>query len=390
MAVYRPKYCDSKTGKLKHARVFWYEFTFVGRRIRESSKSTRKTIAMDAEKNRRLELERAYSGQGTSEPAAQRVRTVKSALAEYRKAYPINHRAKSVAAVNERAPHVERLLGNLLMPDLTEKRIAAYMADRKAEGAGNRTINMELSVLSRAMASKFQILWPKLRRLEENHDVGRALEPAEEKALLDAAAKNRSRLIYPFLYVLAWTGLRSDEGRTLRWSQVHFDGAEIVVGKAKTEAGRARRIPMTANLKAVLQQHAAFCATRLGTIQPDWYVFPLCNRFALKDPTVPVRSLKTAWASVREKVGVKCRLHDLRHSFCTKMAEAGVPEGTMLDMMGHMGTAMLRRYSHIRAQARRDAIDALESRQNGAATVSVLQEAPQVSLSGAAKPPVTH
>ena len=35
----------------------------------------------------------------------------------------------------------------------------------------------------------------------------------------------------------------------------------------------------------------------------------------------------------------------------------------MLDMMGHVSVAMLRRYSHIRKQARLDAIDALESRQ---------------------------
>jgi site-specific recombinase XerD len=65
---------------------------------------------------------------------------------------------------------------------------------------------------------------------------------------------------------------------------------------------------------------------------------------------------------VREQANVKCRLHDLRHSFCTKLAEAGVPESTMLDMMGHVSPSMLRRYSHIRAQARRDAIAALEGR----------------------------
>jgi hypothetical protein len=44
------------------------------------------------------------------------------------------------------------------------------------------------------------------------------------------------------------------------------------------------------------------------------------------------------------------------------LAEAGVPESTMLDMMGHVSAAMLRRYSHIRAKARRDAIAALEGR----------------------------
>ena len=42
-----------------------------------------------------------------------------------------------------------------------------------------------------------------------------------------------------------------------------------------------------------------------------------------------------------------------RHTFCTKLAEARVPQSTMLDMMGHMSAKMLRRYSHIRAKARR-------------------------------------
>jgi len=41
------------------------------------------------------------------------------------------------------------------------------------------------------------------------------------------------------------------------------------------------------------------------------------------------------------------------------MAEAGVPESTMLALMGHMSRAMLERYSHIRMAAKRDAVEAL-------------------------------
>ena len=40
----------------------------------------------------------------------------------------------------------------------------------------------------------------------------------------------------------------------------------------------------------------------------------------------------------------------------------------MLDMMGHVSPAMLRRYSHIRAKARREAIAALEGRISGVPT----------------------
>jgi len=41
------------------------------------------------------------------------------------------------------------------------------------------------------------------------------------------------------------------------------------------------------------------------------------------------------------------------------MAEAGVPESTMLALAGHMSRAMLERYSHIRMKAKRDAVEAI-------------------------------
>jgi hypothetical protein len=41
------------------------------------------------------------------------------------------------------------------------------------------------------------------------------------------------------------------------------------------------------------------------------------------------------------------------------MAEAGVPESTMLALMGHRSRAMLERYSHIRMAAKREAVEAL-------------------------------
>jgi hypothetical protein len=41
------------------------------------------------------------------------------------------------------------------------------------------------------------------------------------------------------------------------------------------------------------------------------------------------------------------------------MAEAGVPESTMLALAGHMSRAMLERYSHIRMRAKREAVEAL-------------------------------
>ena len=62
------------------------------------------------------------------------------------------------------------------------------------------------------------------------------------------------------------------------------------------------------------------------------------------------------------------------------MAEEGVAESTMIDMMGHVSAAMLRRYSHIRSQARRDAIAAIEAR-----SLRVSKDSPKVNESDVPK-----
>jgi len=49
-------------------------------------------------------------------------------------------------------------------------------------------------VLSRAVGQKWSVLWPTVAKLGENKDVGRALEPEEEKTLMETAERNPSPL----------------------------------------------------------------------------------------------------------------------------------------------------------------------------------------------------
>ncbi len=59
MSVYRPKY--TVNGEKKVSGIYSYKFTFAGQVIRESSKSESKTIAKDAERVRRREMEQAIN-----------------------------------------------------------------------------------------------------------------------------------------------------------------------------------------------------------------------------------------------------------------------------------------------------------------------------------------
>jgi integrase len=353
----------------KRGNKWWYEFIFAGKRVRESSKSTRKTLAAVAEKNRRLELERALCGL-PSESRENRINRVTEMVDAYLLNYPSNHRPKSVIFTKQRLAHVKRLLGNVLLPDLSEDRVHEYIRTRLAEEAGGRTINMELGELSRALGHKWSALWPRVRKLEENHDAGQALSPEDESRLLSAAradeSPNRNPALYPFLCLALATGMRSGEIASLRWRGVDLDSSVLTVGRAKSKAGTGRQIPLNADMITALTEHAAWCRRKLGDIRPEWYVFPgragkpKHGEQRPLDPTKPVADITTAWDTLRERCGVHCRLHDLRHTTATKMAEAGVPESTMLAIMGHMSRAMLERYSHIRMAAKRDAVKSLE------------------------------
>ena len=68
-------------GVFQRGRVWWYKFYFAGREIIESSKSRSKTVAKDAEKQRRRELEEGFHNLGSARE--QRIRPLKEIIDEY-------------------------------------------------------------------------------------------------------------------------------------------------------------------------------------------------------------------------------------------------------------------------------------------------------------------
>src|SRR5215471_7475442 len=181
MAVYRPK----RRGEV--SKYYICEFVYQGKRFQESTGATSKTVAKEYEKRRKAEMERAAAGLPT-EQKANRIRTVADVIKPYLEGYKLTHRPKSVLFANGRLAQVKNALGNVVLPDLTESRIRDYIRHRQADGVSGRTINMEVGELSRAIGQPWSLLWPKVRRLEERKDVGRALSDDEQGHLLDAVA----------------------------------------------------------------------------------------------------------------------------------------------------------------------------------------------------------
>jgi integrase len=69
---------------------------------------------------------------------------------------------------------------------------------------------------------------------------------------------------------------------------------------------------------------------------------------------------------VRDEANVAGRWHGNRHTLVTELAESGAGDEVIMDIAGHVSRAMLSRYSHLRMEAKRRALDEIAARQNAA------------------------
>jgi integrase len=232
---------------------------YQGKRIQESTGCSTKTAAKAWEQNRKRELERAHAGL-PSEQRPNRIKTVAEIIEPYLSIYALTHRESSTAFAQTKLRNVGRLLGSVLLSDLNEDRVWQYIRERQADGVSGRTVNMELGELSRAIGQPWSILWPKIRKLEERKDVGRALSAEDQNRILDAASVLRSQVLRSIIPLLLLTGMRSGEAMSLRWHQIDFFERTITVAARRRPVARVEPYRSTTNSRMSWQRirHGSF------------------------------------------------------------------------------------------------------------------------------------
>jgi len=346
----------------KRGDVWWYKFRFAGQMIRESSKSESRTIAKEAERSRRRQLEESWNQIKRrklpplfSVAASEWLKTRTGIAPGTARSYQL--------AIN----HLTAFFGKQLLCDLSGSDVAEYQRARLRDGVSPRTVNLEVGVLRSILRRHrlWEAIAPDVDFLKEAPSPGRALSAEEETSLLDAASKSRCRSLYPVVMLAINTGLRVSEIRGLGWNQVDLLGHTLTVGNSKTAAGTGRLIPLNGRALAVLMHWRGL----FTGAQPEHYVFPH-EKYGLAgdkrqpcawevDPTQPMHRWKVAWENARAKAKVACRFHDLRHTFVSRLAESQASDSTIMALAGHVSRAMMERYSHIRMEAKRRAVDTL-------------------------------
>jgi len=288
--------------------VWWYEFWFAGRRIRESSKSPSKTVAKGAEQKRKRELEAGFNN--FTDQRHERIRTFSDMADEFFDAYKLRL-PQSVVFAGYAINHLKRLVGGKMLVDFNETAVIQYQNARLNEGAAPKSVNEEVGFMLRILGDPGDLLRIRLRKrkmlkLKVRQTVGKAYTPAEKDRMLEEARKARSPHIYLALTLALNAGMRDAEIRNLTWEQIDFTKKFLAVGRSKTEAGEGRTIPLNSSLFEVLSEYTVWYREKFGEPRVEWYVFPF-GKPSPSDPTRPVTTLKTAWNNVRTNAQVKGR-----------------------------------------------------------------------------------
>ena len=139
------------------------------------------------------------------------------------------------------------------------------------------------------------------------------------------------------------TGLRPEEVYSIRKENVHLGSRYLFVPNGKTQFSR-RSVPLTTVAVEVLKR-------RLAEARGP-YLF--AHR---KDPQRCVTTVRHAHQEALRRANIRptFRLYDLRHTFGSRSAMAGVDLATLKERMGHSHISMTLRYVHSLRQHKRQA-----------------------------------
>jgi integrase len=272
------------------------------------------------------------------------------------------HAATTYAAELGRAKRVREHFGSTPLKEIGPADIESFLSGlRNQHGLSIAAANRYASLLSVGFKLAVQKGFAASNPLK---DIDRAREPQRAVPFLSSddiaafvAASTDRRFGY-LIRVLADTGLRRSEALALDWSDVDLVRRCVLVRESKNR--RPRQVELTDAAYDALQcLKSQSAGAPAAPVWPEWQ-----QRGA--------QAVSSRFKTIARRSGrPSLRLHDLRHAFCSRLAQAGVPLPTIAVLAGHTTWLTTQRYSsHMPDGATRAAITAMQRKEKDTETKS--------------------
>lgn len=362
----------------KGSKIWHYDWTVGGYRVRGSTETDQREEAEGIALNKRKELIRRLArDEPIVEPRSIRVQTLAEAAGLYLKEHA--QFLPSSATATSRIKTVLRVVGGKTLISKIDTATALRHIDQRRSEVTTRgqrpadaTIGLEVAELCRIMSH--------IRSRHKAVAVGdvdisacrKTLQKSQPKEVFltrdqfsDLVAAARPHAI-PVILMLLYTGLRRATGTLLEWDRHIFLGPDSHV-TVTTKGAQTHTVPLIAEAVELLMDLEPDPKMRHGPV--FWYGNPAvgcsckhCKAGARIHGTTgqrrPIRDIRHAWVDAREIVGLdRVRIHDIRHTAASWVLAQNKSLKVVQKMLGHSRITTTSRYAHLETDALANAMD---------------------------------
>lgn len=153
--------------------------------------------------------------------------------------------------------------------------------------------------------------------------------------------------VEPFKSIFVWLshGRRLNEVLSLEWRDINLDSG---IYNIRYENNKVRK-PMAYKLSSELRE----TLENIGSKESKFVFHAIKN----KDQKLSKGTLRTHWDKILSKVGIKIRIHDLRHLIGGVLVSEGKTLEQIASILGHTSTNVTKRYSKVRREVAAESLD---------------------------------
>ena len=195
----------------------------------------------------------------------------------------------------------------------------------------------------------------------DEHKRQRYLSADELKRLTKALAEADDPQAADIIRLLLLTGARRGEVLAARWADIDLEAGVWTKPGATTKQRTLHRVPLSGAAKLLLTR------LRKPTEEGAEFVFP--GRYDGHRVEI-----KYAWADLCKAAGIKgARIHDLRHTYASVLASAGMSLPVIGALLGHTQPATTHRYAHLLDDPLRQATERAAAIVTGEPSAEIVQ-----------------
>ncbi len=330
-------------------------------KVCESTNTANKKLAKLIHSKRQLEI---AEGKWFDRPTGEN-KTIGDLLDKYIKEYAIPNKAPNTVRTDKSMINeIKAYFGDRKLKEVTPNLIACYKSFCRDKGLSPASINHRRGLLRHA----FNLAVREWEWVGENpvervtpekvrNARDRWLTIEEEKRLIvncvlyPTIKGNETESHYWLQEIVIFalnTGMRQDELLSLEWPNVDLFRKTATVVRSKN--GEKRTIPLNQRVFELLRSKAKVRSIRSN------YVFT--NEVGNK--IIASNVLRAFYKALERAEITDFRFHDLRHTFATRLAQAGVDFYKISKLLGHKDVRMTQRYSHHYPESLRDGVEILD------------------------------